>query len=328
MFGFGRIGRNIFRQAYKNPLFNIVAISEYSHIETLHYLLARDSVHGVLEDEIGFEKDSFVINGKKVKILPGEKPGGLNWDKFDIDFVIDATGKYLRRSDLEKHISSGAKRVIVSSMPEDHIDRVVINGINDDEIQTSDKIISATSSTTQVLALMVKILDEKYALNRAMMTTVHAFTADQPLSDAVRLDLRRSRSAVENIIPNTTHAPAAVERLMPKFSGKLDGMAFNVPVPNGSCVDLTTDLKTLPNIDQVNELMLEKSKNGLHGIVGYTEDPIVSSDVRGRQETLVFDAKATMITAGSLLKTICWYDNGWGFSKRILDTIELYNRKD
>ena len=171
---------------------------------------------------------------------------------------------------------------------------------------------------------MVKMLDESFGLNRAMMTTVHAYTADQPLADAAGVDLRRSRSAVENIIPNTTLAPSIVENLMPQFSGKLDGIAFNVPVPNGSCVDLTTELKNTPSIDEANDAIKNFSKGSLEGIVGYTEDPIVSSDVIGREETMVFDQKATMMTNDELLKTLCWYDNGWGFASRILDVVDAY----
>jgi len=297
-------------------------------VEALHYLLVRDSIHGTLDDVIELDGDAFVVHGKKIRILPGNKPGELPWITLDVDVVVDATGKYLWRNELDKHIQAGAKRVIVSRTPKDEIDRIVIHGVNEDTIQQSDKIISATSSTTQALALMLKILNEHYSVKRAMMTTIHAFTSDQPLADAIGLDLRRSRSAVENIIPNTTSAPEIVEKLMPEFSGKLDGIAFNVPVPNGSCVDLTTELELMPTADEINQVLKEESKNKYEGILGYTDDPIVSSDVNGREETMVFDAQATMITSETLLKTICWYDNGWGFSKRILDTIALYGKED
>ena len=168
------------------------------------------------------------------------------------------------------------------------------------------------------------MLDEKFGLERAMMTTVHAYTADQPLADAAGVDLRRSRSAVENIIPNSTRAPKIVMDIMPEYKGKIDGIAFNVPVPNGSCVDLTTELKNVPSIDDANQAIKKYSLESLNGIVGYTSDPIVSSDVIGREETMVFDEKATMITKDLLLKTLCWYDNGWGFAKRILDVIDAY----
>ena len=324
MFGFGRIGRNLFRLALNDPWINIVAISENTHIDTLHYLLVRDSVHGTLNQDIKLDGDSIIVGQNKVDVLDGAKPGKVGWSQVNADVIIDATGKYLKRKQLERHIDDGAKKVIVTGTPDDEIDRIVIPGINDSTISKSDKIISTTSSTTQVLALMVKILNQHFGLNRAMMTTVHAYTSDQPLTDAFGIDLRRSRSAVENIIPNTSSAPQIVEKIMPEFRGKLDGLAFNVPVPNGSCVDLTTELDRMPSVDEVNAALKEESLNHLSGLIGYTDDPIVSSDVIGRDETMIFDSQATMITSDSLLKTICWYDNGWGFSKRILDIIKKY----
>ena len=328
LFGFGRIGRNIFRLGYTNPQLNFVAISDLGHADALHYLLMRDSVHGTLKDEVKLDGNYFTTEGQHVRVLSGGKPGTIPWDTFGVDVVIDATGHYLKREELEQHLEAGAKRVFVTRTPEDEIDRIVIPGINEVLIKESDQIISATSSTTQVLALMLKILDKHYSVKRAMMTTIHAYTADQPLADAIGLDLRRSRSAVENIIPNTTGAPEIIEQLMPEFAGKLDGIAFNVPVPNGSCVDLTTELETVPVVEEINQVMKQEAENGYTGLVGYTDDPIVSSDVNGRKETLIFDAKATMITAETLLKTICWYDNGWGFAKRILDTLLLYENED
>ena len=324
IFGFGRIGRNIFRLGYKNPNYNFVAISDIGSAETLHYLLSRDSIHGAMDDPVHLDGNHLVVRDQRVRVISGGEPGAVPWDAYNIDCVIDATGKFLKRSELDLHISAGAKRVFTTRDPDDDIDRYVIPGVNESSIKATDKIISTTSSTTQVLALMVKMLDETFGLNRAMMTTVHAYTSDQPLADAVGIDLRRSRSAVENIIPNSTNAPSIIEQIMPQFKGKLDGIAFNVPVPNGSCVDLTTELNTMPSVDEANNMVKQFSETTLKGIVGYTDDPIVSSDVIGRDETMIFDSKATMITKDTLLKTICWYDNGWGFSKRILETIDLY----
>ncbi|RZP21137.1 type I glyceraldehyde-3-phosphate dehydrogenase [bacterium] len=326
IFGFGRIGRNIFRLAFNDPRFNIVAISEFGPAEALHYLLARDSVHGKLNEPIKLDGNHLVIGDQRVTILPGATPGMIPWSTMDVDFVIDATGAYLERNELDKHIQAGAKRVIVSRTPYDRIDRMIIHGINEESAEDSDKIISATSSTTQAFGLMLRILDGNFTVKKAMMTTVHAYTADQPLTDAIGLDLRRSRSAVENIIPNTTGAPKIIEKLMPEFEGKLDGIAFNVPVPNGSCVDMTTELEKVPSPEEVNEVLKEASNGKYKNFIGYTNDPIVSSDVIGREETIVFDSKATMVTADNLLKTLCWYDNGWGFSKRILDTIKTYHK--
>jgi len=324
LFGFGRIGRNIFRLGYDNPNYNFVAISDFGAAETLHYLLSRDSIHGAMKDPVSLDGNHLVVKDQHVRVISGGEPGTIPWDAYDVDVVIDATGRFLKRSELALHLDAGAKRVFVGRNPHEKIDRYVIPGINEQDIDPSDQIISTTSSTTQVLALMLKMLDDAYGVSRAMMTTVHAYTSDQPLADAAGIDLRRSRSAVENIIPNSTFAPTIIEEIMPEFKGKLDGIAFNVPVPNGSCVDLTTELNTLPSVDEANEMVKQFSQTTLNGLVGYTDDPIVSSDVIGRDETMVYDAKATMITKDALLKTICWYDNGWGFSKRILDMVDAY----
>lgn len=324
--GFGRIGRNIFRIAYKDPDFQFVAISDLGEPRFLHYLLTRDSVHGPMEDEVILEGNYIKVDSQRVRLVPGGVPGELVWDTFGVDVVIDATGRFRKYPDLVKHIEAGASRVIVTTPPEDDVDRIVIMGLNEDEIASQDRIVSSSSSTTQVLALMLKILDENFGVQRAMMTSVHAYTADQPLADALRADFRRSRSAVENIIPNTTWSPRIVEGLMPKFKGKIGGVAFNVPVADGSCVDLTTEMESTPTREQVNDAVREVADGKMSGIVGYTEDPIVSSDVIGAGESMIFDSQATMITANALLKTVCWYDNGWGFSKRILELIRCYHR--
>ena len=324
LFGFGRIGRNLFRLGYDNPKYNFVAISDFGSAEALHYLLVRDSIHGSMKDDVELDGNHLLVKEQKPRIISGGEPGNIPWDAFNVDIVIDATGRFLKRDELSAHLDSGAKRVLISRNPKDDIDRYVIPGINESSIHSSDKIISTTSSTTQVLALMLKMLDEEFGIQRAMMTTVHAYTSDQPLADAAGVDLRRSRSAVENIIPNTTTAPSIVEELMPQFSGKVDGIAFNVPVPNGSCVDLTTELNRMPSIEEANNAIKKYSDTSMKGIVGYTSDPIVSCDVIGRIETMVYDEKATMITKDSLLKTLCWYDNGWGFASRILDVVDAY----
>ena len=324
LFGFGRIGRNIFRIGFNNPLFEFVAISDLGQPESMHYLLMRDSIHGVMSDEIILDGNNLAYNNHNVRLLEGGTPGSIPWDAYDIDLVIDSTGAYRTRDELQPHIDAGASRVFVTKPPKDQIDRIIIKGINEDTIQGNDKIISTTSATTQVLALMLKILDDAFGVKQAMMTTIHAYTSDQPLADAVRSDLRRSRSAVENIIPNDTWAPEYVSQLMPQFKDKITGMAMNVPVANGSCVDLTTEMKHMPSIEDVNEAFRTASENKLKDIVGYTEDPIVSSDAIGSGNTMVFDTKATMIACNKLLKTIAWFDNGWGFANRILELAEAY----
>jgi len=326
LFGFGRIGRNIFRIGYNDPRFEFVAISDLGNVEAMHYLLMRDSIHGVMQEDITLKGKDIIYNNKTTRLLPGAAPGSIPWDAFDIDIVIDSTGAYRKKEELQMHIDSGAKRVLVSKPPINEIDRIVIQGVNQDDIQSSDKIISTTSSTTQVLALMMKVLDESFGVERAMMTTVHAYTSDQPLADAVRSDLRRSRSAVENIIPNETWAPEYVSQLMPKFKNKISGIAMNVPVANGSCIDLTTEMKTMPSIEEVNKSFQDASANNLSGLIRFTEDPIVSSDAIGGGETMLFDSKATMIASNKLLKTVAWFDNGWGFASRILEVAESYSQ--
>jgi len=324
LFGFGRIGRNIFRIGYKDPQFQFVAISDLGDVEAMHYLLMRDSIHGVMEDEITLDGNYLKYNGHSVRLLAGGTPGTIPWDAFDVDVVIDSTGAYRHRDELQPHIDAGAGRVLVSKPPIEEVDRLVIKGLNDGEINKDDKIISTTSATTQVLALMLKVLDDAFGVKEAMMTTVHAYTSDQPLADAARSDLRRSRSAVENIIPNETWAPEYVSQLMPQFKNKLVGMAMNVPVANGSCIDLSTEMNNMPSIDEVNAAFKAASENGLRDIIGYTEDPIVSSDAIASGDTMVFDSKATMIASGKLLKTIAWFDNGWGFANRILELADAY----
>jgi glyceraldehyde 3-phosphate dehydrogenase len=323
--GFGRIGRNLLRLGYDDPRLNFVGISDLAEPEALFYLLGHDTVYGPIETETEL-KDNYIHFGpQKVRILPGSGPGSLAWDALGADIMIDCTGRIWPRTTLEKYLEAGAKRVIVTKPPEDSVDRIVVMGLNDNEISIHDKIVSPSSSTTQVLALMLNILDKEYGLEKAMMTSVHAYTSDQPLSDSVRSDLRRSRSAVENIIPNLTRSPQLVESILPHLKGKISGIAFNVPIPDGSCVDLTTQLRVTPSVEEVNYLMKNISENSMSDIIGYTDDPIVSSDVVGDSHSMMFDAKATMIASGKLLKTICWYDDGYGYSQRILELAKAYS---
>jgi len=324
LFGFGRIGRNIFRLGFDNPNFQFVAISDLGEAESMHYLLMRDSVHGSMNEKFVLDGKNITYNDNSVRLLEGGTPGTIPWDAYDIDLVIDTTGVYRTRDQLQPHIDSGAHRVLVSKPPIDDIDRIVIKGLNDREISKDDRIISTTSATTQVLALMLKVLDDDFGVEQGMMTTVHAYTSDQPLADTVRSDLRRSRSAVKNIIPNETWAPDYVIKLMPKFKDKLVGMAINVPVANGSCIDLTTEMKNIPSIEEVNRSFNSASKDSLSGLIGYTDDPIVSSDAIGSGETMVFDSRATMISSDKFVKTIAWFDNGWGFANRILELADAY----
>jgi len=322
--GFGRIGRNLYRLGYDNSEFEFVGISDLGRPETISYLLQNDSLHGKFNHKVEYSGSTMDINGKSIEIYPGYSPSEIPWDKIDIDLVIDSTGIEWDSNEL-KFYRSNSKMTIITSAMNDEIDRIVIPGINLDSISKDDKIISSSSSTTQVLALMLNVLDSGFGIQNSMMTTVHAYTADQPLADNTKFRTRRSRSAAENIIPNHSESPKIIEKILPKLKGKIAGIALNVPTPNGSCVDLTSELDRMPKIEEVNELFKSVSETSHKDIIAFTDDPIVSSDAVGILETMVFDSKATMIASNHFLKTICWYDNGWGYSKRILEIISAYN---
>jgi len=322
--GFGRIGRNLYRLGYDNSDFEFVGISDLGQPETISYLLQNDSLHGKFNHKVECTGSIMSVDGKSIELFQGFSPSEIPWDKIDIDIVIDSTGMKWGSNEMGFY-KSNSKMTIITSAMNDEIDRIIIPGINLESISKDDKIISSSSSTTQALALMLNILDSGFGIKNSMMTTVHAYTADQPLADNTKFRTRRSRSAVENIIPNFSQSPKIIEKILPKFKGKIAGIALNVPTPNGSCVDLTSELERMPKIEEVNELFKSVSENSHKDIIGFTDDPIVSSDAVGILETMVFDSKATMIASNHFLKTICWYDNGWGYSKRILEIISAYN---
>ncbi|MFC1480868.1 type I glyceraldehyde-3-phosphate dehydrogenase [Candidatus Neomarinimicrobiota bacterium] len=327
LMGFGRIGRNLFRLAAETNDVEIAVVSDLGKPEILHYLLQRDSIHGSFEQEEEFNQNSIRLkDGRTTRLIKGIAPGDIPWDGYQVDIVVDATGKYTSLKHMQAHLNAGAKRVIISNLPEEDPDRIVIMGVNDDTISAEDRLISAGSSTTNVMAIMLKALAESMTVNHAMMTSIHAFTSDQPLQDTAGADFRRSRSATDNIIPNSTVSPAWVEKIMPEFAGKLDGIALNVPVPDGSCLDITAHVKTDNlSVDMVNAAMYKFARK-FPEFVEVTDDPIVSSDVIGNRHSVVLDTKATMIGAGKMLKIIGWYDNGWGHAARLLDIIKAYAR--
>ena len=325
LMGFGRIGRNFYRLASETSNVEIPIISDLGQPEILHYLLQRDTVHGPFQREARLENNRLQLDdGRSSEMIIGVAPGDVPWNIYDVDVVVDATGKYLKKVNMEAHLAVGAKRVIIANLPDEEIDRLVVMGVNDDTISPSDRMISACSSTTSPVALMLKIMDDKFGVERAMMTTIHAYTSDQPLADTVGKDRRRSRSAAENIIPNETPTARWLAFILPQFKGRFDGIALNVPVPDGSCADLTYQFKTAEaTVEAVNKAMLEAAGK-MPDIHEVTEDPVVSSDVIGNRHSLFFDSKATMKTKGKLVKTISWYDNGWGHAARVLDIIQAY----
>ena len=327
LMGFGRIGRNIYRLAAEKPDVEIAVISDVADPRILHYLLQRDSIHGSFLQEVRLEKNRLHLDdGRTARMIRGREPGSVPWDGYNVDVVIDATHKYLRRSQLESHLEAGAPRVIIPNLPDEQIDRVVIMGVNDDTISSADLLISAGSSTTNVMALMLKFLDAKFDIERAMMTTIHAYTSDQPLHDSAGSDFRRSRSAADNIIPNDTATPRWVEQILPQFAGKLEGISLNVPVPDGSCLDLTVQFRDSSiTVEAINDAAREAAQK-MPRIIEITDDPIVSSDVIGNRHSLIFDTRATMKTQGRLAKLLAWYDNGWGHAARLLNLVRAYHK--
>ena len=323
LMGFGEIGRDVYRLSLNQPEMEVVAISDIGRSDILHYLLKNDGRDPV---DVQLEGNYLSVGDQKARLIHGVAPKDVPWDAFDVDVVIDSTHKYRTRKAMQAHLDSGAKRVILGALPTDDIDRVVVMGVNDDTIKASDRLVSAASATTNALALMLDILDKAFGIEYAMMTTIHAYTSDQPLRDTATADFRRSRSAAENIIPNVNISPYWMEYILPRFKGKIEGSALNVPVPMGSLLDLTCVLtKGDTTAEEVNVAM-RKAAETLSGYVEITEDPIVSSDVIGNAHSLLFDTKGTMKSSKRMVKTLSWYDNSLGQAGRLVDLTLAYGK--
>ncbi|MCP4546974.1 MAG: type I glyceraldehyde-3-phosphate dehydrogenase [bacterium] len=318
--GFGRIGRNLFRQAHQREDIDIVAISDLGTPESMAYLVEYDTIYGHFPNEVRLNGKYLESGRQRARLLKGVRPEDMPWDAYEVDVVVDSTGVYRSRAELQGHLDSGCSRVILTTPAIDEIDRTIIHGVNSDALVSNDQIVSCASATTHALGLILKVLDEAIGVERAMMTTVHAYTNDQNLSDSVTPHLRRSRSAAENLIPNWTWSPNVLEGIMPSFKGKVDGMAVNVPVANGSNLDLSCMMRKTVSVEEINNIIREAAANELAPYLAYCDDPVVSSDVIGNPHSAVFDSLATLALDGGLIKTVTWYDNGWGYAARILDT--------
>lgn len=325
--GFGRIGRNLYRLASETDDVHIAAISDIGSPEILHYLLQRDSIHGSFKHAVKLENNRLELEDRRsAEMISGVAPGDVPWGDYGVDLVVDATGKYSRKAHMEAHLEAGARRVLLSTLPGDEIDRLVVVGLNEDTITREDRMVSAGSSTTNAVALMLAIIDRAFGVEQALMTTIHAYTSDQPLADTAGKDFRSSRSAAENIIPNESPTPQWIGTILPRFTGELAGIALNVPVADGSCADVTFRFRTADiTAHDVNQAMVAAADK-LPEIIEATSDPIVSSDVIGNRHSLIFDLRATLKGAGRLVKTLGWYDNGWGHAARLLDLIHAYAR--
>ncbi len=322
--GFGRIGRNVFRIIAERPEsgIEVVAINDLADDDVLAYLLKYDSVMGPFEGELSVANNVMHAAGHEIQMLMERNPADLPWAELGVDIVVEATGVFRERDQLQAHIDAGAKRVILTVPAKGDIDETVVLGVNDHELDAGDVIVSNASCTTNCLAPVAKVLNEKFGIKRGVMTTVHAYTNDQRLADVPHKDLRRSRAATENIIPTTTGAAKAVGLVLPDLEGKLDGMAMRVPVPDGSIVDLVVELEESVTAEEVNAAMKEAADGDLAGILQYSEEPLVSSDIIGNPYSSIFDASATHVLGGNLVKVIAWYDNEWGYSNRVVDLIE------
>jgi glyceraldehyde 3-phosphate dehydrogenase len=322
--GFGRIGRNVFRIIATRPDTDIrvVAINDLSDDDILAYLLEYDSVMGRFAQEVSVSEGVMKVGDHEIKMLMERDPAQLPWDELEVDVVIEATGVFRDRASLQKHLDAGAKRVILTVPSKDAIDETIVLGVNDGELDASDLIVSNASCTTNCLAPLAKVLDDEFGIKKGVMTTVHAYTNDQRLADVPHKDLRRSRAATENIIPTTTGAAKAVGEVLPNLKGKLDGMAMRVPVPDGSTVDLVVELEKDVTVEEVNAAIKKAAEGEMAGIMEYTEDPIVSTDIIGNPHSSIFDASGTQVLGNNLVKVMSWYDNEWGYSNRVVDLIE------
>ncbi len=322
--GFGEIPRHIYRMCLEDDRIDVVAISDIGRPEILTYLISAET-KGKSNPKL---EGNFLVSSKgKSRFIGGGEPGKIPWDMFDVDIVVDGTWKYRSKDDMQKHLDAGAKRVMLTSVPTEIIDRVVIQGVNDNTIKSSDKLVSAGTATINATAIMLKIFAENFGLDYAMFSSVHSYTSDQPLRDKAGSDYRRSRSAAENIIPVDTAATKWIEYILPEFKGKIEGTAMNVPVPNGSLLDLTTVLPNKVTIADINKAM-EKAAKAMPNIVEVVDDPIVSTDVVDNRHSIVFDKKATMLSPGRMVKTLTWYHSAYAMAARIKELIIAYDNID
>lgn len=326
LMGFGEINRHLYRLCLEDNLVEVVAISDIGRPEILVYLLNAESKRA--KGNVDAKLVGHYLHSKngKARFVTGTTPADVPWDAFDVDVVVDGTGKYRTKEEMSQHLEGGAKRVILTSLPANEIDRIVIKGVNHQHMKKSDRLISAGSSTTNATAIMLKILDEAIGVDYSMLTTVHSYTADQPLRDTAGTDFRRSRSAAENIIPNETPTPRWLPEIMPEFKGRIEGTALNVPIPAGSLLDLTVVLKnsdvTVKDVDDA----VEEAAKKIPGILEVTEDPIVSVDVVGNSHSVIFDKQATLRSKGKMLKVLIWYHNTLAMASRIKDLIVEYQK--
>jgi len=325
--GFGRIGRNVFRASYQDPDIEIIAVNDITDAKTLAHLLKYDSVLGILNADIKFSEDAIIVNNKTTKVLSEKDPSNLPWKDMGVTIVIESTGLFRKRQDALKHIENGGAEKVIISAPATEPDITIVLGVNEEAyVPDNHHIISNASCTTNCLAPPVKILHQEFGIEKAFMTTIHAYTSDQRILDQPHKDLRRARSAAVSQIPTTTGAAKAVGIVIPELKGKIDGIAIRIPTANVSLVDLVALLKKNVTTEEVNEAFKTAAEGKLKGILQYTEEPLVSVDFMANPHSSIVDSLFTRITDNNLVKVLAWYDNEWGYSCRLKDLIKFISR--
>ena len=323
--GFGRIGRTVFRILNRQQVIDVAAINDLANDDVLAYLLKYDTVMGPLKDSVSVKNGVLTTSNHSIKMLNEHDPSALPWTELGVDVVVEATGVFRTREQLQSHLDAGAGHVILTVPAKDEIDFTVVIGVNEDRLTSEHKIISNASCTTNCLAPMAKVLNDAFGIEYGVINTVHAYTNDQRLADVPHSDWRRSRAAAENVIPTTTGAARAVGIVLPELKGKLDGIAMRVPVSDGSIVDLNVELNTDVNADDIRQAVKEASATErLNSILQYEDAPIVSSDIIGNPHSSIFDAPFTIVLDKRFVKTLNWYDNEWGYSNRVVDLIKIF----
>lgn len=320
--GFGRIGRLVFREAMKHDEFEIVAVNDLTDAKQLAHLLKYDSVHGVYDADVQAEDDAFIVNGKRIQVLSEADPAKLPWGELGVDVVLECTGRWRSMEDVSKHIEAGAKKAILSAPSKGDMPTYVM-GVNHTDYDPSENVISNASCTTNCLAPLAKVIDEKFGIKRGMMTTIHSYTNDQRILDFPHSDPRRARAGAVSMIPTTTGAAVAVSKVLPQLKGKLDGFSMRVPTPNVSCVDLVVELDKDVTADSINAALKDAADGELKGILGYNELPLVSIDYNGNSASSTIDGLSTMVMENRMAKIVAWYDNEIGYSSRLMD-LALY----
>lgn len=326
--GFGRIGREVFRINLEKKYFEVVAINDLTDSKTLAHLLKYDSNFGTLQEEVVADGEDIVVDGKKYKVLTERNPEELPWSELGVDLVIESTGVFCTREGAGKHLTAGAKKVIISAPAKDEIDCTIVLGVNDQDYDPANHhIISNASCTTNCLAPVAKVLQEEFGIVKGLMTTIHSYTNDQQILDLPHKDLRRARAAGLSMIPTSTGAAKAVGLVLPELNGKLNGMAIRVPTPTVSLVDLTVEVEKSSTAEEVNAKFKAAAEGAMKGVLAYSEKPLVSVDYKGNSHSSIVDALSTEVIGGNMIKVLSWYDNEWGYSARVVDLVKMIGDK-